>query len=229
MTLATLYAYISRGQLQSEPVPGRPRERRYYREDIERLRERKETRRDPARAAARGLHCGSPVLSSSITLIHHGKPYYRGRDAVKLAEKATLEQVAELLWAAEGSEGERLFEQPCVLSPRQLARLGGLREGPIGSASNGIAAGRGGGSGIVRFTSRGRPPDRSAHRSIVDNYSRKTRFAGSCSPDTTNRMGAGEGGGWRGDSHGAGRLRGPRTECLGVYRQVRGVGGRLAL
>src|SRR5690349_23655392 len=100
VTLATLYAYISRGQLQSEPVPGRPRERRYYREDIQRLRERKESRRDPAKAAARGLHWGNPVLSSSITLIENGKLYYRGRDAVKLAETATLEQVAELLWAA---------------------------------------------------------------------------------------------------------------------------------
>src|SRR5216684_8478094 len=91
---ATLYAYTSRGQLQSEPVPGRPRERRYYREDIERLRERKETRRDPAKAAARGLHWGSPVLTSGITLIQDGKLYYRGRDAVALAQHATVEQVA---------------------------------------------------------------------------------------------------------------------------------------
>src|SRR5271169_4021033 len=91
VTVATLYAYKSRGQLQSEPVPGRPRERRYYREDIERLRERKETRRDPAKAAARGLHWGSPVLASAITLIQDGKLYYRGQDVLKLAEKASLE------------------------------------------------------------------------------------------------------------------------------------------
>src|SRR5213593_2677279 len=93
VTLPTLYAYTSRGQLRSEPVPGRPRERRYFREDVERLRERKETRRDPAKAAARGLHWGSPVLSSSITLIHNGKLYYRGQDVLRLAETATLEQV----------------------------------------------------------------------------------------------------------------------------------------
>jgi citrate synthase len=131
VTRATLYAYTSRGQLQSEPVPGRPRERRYYREDIERLRERKETRRDPERAAARGLHWGSPVLASSITLIHDGRLYYRGHDVVKLAEKATLEQVAELLWAAEGAEQERLFEQLSVLSPRQLARLRSCARDPL--------------------------------------------------------------------------------------------------
>src|ERR1700716_3441528 len=86
ITPATLYAYTSRGQLRSEPIPGRPRERRYYRDDIERLRERKETRQDPARAAARGLHWGDPVRESGNTLIHDGKFYYRGHDAAKLAE-----------------------------------------------------------------------------------------------------------------------------------------------
>ncbi|MBZ5726065.1 MAG: helix-turn-helix domain-containing protein [Acidobacteriia bacterium] len=123
VTRPTLYAYTSRGQLQSAPMPGRPRERRYYREDIERLRARKEARRDPDQAAARGLNWGPPVLASGITLIHNGKLYYRGRDVWELAEKASLEQVAELLWGAEGADRERLFEQPCPLPSRQLARL----------------------------------------------------------------------------------------------------------
>jgi citrate synthase len=135
VTRATLYAYTSRGQLQSEPVPGRPRERRYCREDIARLQERKETRRDPAKAAARGLHWGSPVLASGITLIDDGKLYYRGRDVLKLAGKASLEQVAELLWAAEPAERGRLFEQPLerpgTRSVRQLARLRIRAEDPL--------------------------------------------------------------------------------------------------
>jgi len=131
VTRATLYAYTSRGQLRSEPIPGQPRERRYYREDIERLKERKETRRDPAKAAARGLHWGSPVLQSGITLIQDGKLYYRGRDVAKLAEKASLEQVAELLWGSEPAE--RLFQQPCVLSAAQLSRLRtcAAKDGPL--------------------------------------------------------------------------------------------------
>ena len=131
ITRATLYAYASRGQLRSQSIPGRPRVRRYYREDIERLRERKETRRDPTKAAARGLHWGSPVLESGITLIHDGKVYYRGQDAVKLAESASLEQVAALLWAADEIERERLFEQPLVLSLRQLARLRTCARDPL--------------------------------------------------------------------------------------------------
>jgi citrate synthase len=125
ITLPTLYAYTSRGQVQSEPVPGEARARRYSRPDIERLLERKEARRDPAKAAARGLHWGSPVLSSGITLIHAGKLYYRGRDAIRLAETATLEQVAELLWDA--APEERLFDTagPAVAPP------GTIRDGPL--------------------------------------------------------------------------------------------------
>jgi citrate synthase len=119
VTRATLYAYASRGQLRSEAIPGRSRERRYYREDVERLRERKEVRRDPATAAARGLHWGGPVLESGITLVHDGRIYYRGRDAVKLAETAGVEQAAALLWAAEDLDWER----PLALSPRQLERV----------------------------------------------------------------------------------------------------------
>ncbi|HLJ47512.1 MAG TPA: citrate synthase family protein [Bryobacteraceae bacterium] len=101
ITKATLYAYKSRGQLRSEPVPGQPKEHRYAREDIERLRERKEARRDPAKAAARGLNWGSPVLDSGITCIHDGRLYYRGRDAIELAKTASLEETACLLWNVE--------------------------------------------------------------------------------------------------------------------------------
>ncbi len=128
---ATLYAYASRGQLRSEARPGRPKERRYYREDVERLQQRKEARRDPNAAAARGLHWGGPVLESGITLINDGRFYYRGRDAVRLAETANVEHAAALLWAVDETERERLFEQPCPLSPRQLAQLRACTKDPF--------------------------------------------------------------------------------------------------
>jgi citrate synthase len=123
VTRATLYAYTSRGQLRSEPVPGRTRERRYYREDVDRLKERKVARRDPSKAAAYGLHWGEPVLESGITLIHGGTFYYRGHDAVKLAETASVEDVAALLWGASDTEPARLFDQPTPLDAGQLAQL----------------------------------------------------------------------------------------------------------
>ena len=127
----TLYAYTSRGHLRSEAVPGRPRERRYHREDVERLLERKETRRDPAKAAARGLHWGGPVLESGITLIHDGRFFYRGHDALALAKIATLEETATLLWGADDNERERLFAQRCPLSRRQWSSVRALTTDPL--------------------------------------------------------------------------------------------------
>src|SRR5580765_5302741 len=106
VTRATLYSYASRGQLRSESIPERPRERRYLCEDVERLKERQEGRRDPTKAAARGLDWGGPVLESGITLIHGGRFFYRGHDALALAKIATLEETATLLWGADDNERE---------------------------------------------------------------------------------------------------------------------------
>jgi citrate synthase len=71
------------------------------------------------------------VLASGITLIHEGQLYYRGKDLRNLATTATLEDVAELLWAAEASERNRLFQQPDVLSADQLKRLRACTKDPV--------------------------------------------------------------------------------------------------
>src|SRR5215813_469473 len=91
----TLYAYVSRGLLCSVAVPD-SRERRYRPEDVERLR--------AGRGSGRGTRSEplTPVIDSSICLIEDGRFYYRGQDAARLAETATLEDIAELLWGAEG-------------------------------------------------------------------------------------------------------------------------------
>src|ERR671939_2030509 len=67
--LPTLYAYVSRGLIRSEPVGGTGRNRRYRAEDIQKLKERKEQRRDPSRLTENALHWGTPVMESAITLI----------------------------------------------------------------------------------------------------------------------------------------------------------------
>ncbi|MFP5246809.1 MAG: citrate synthase family protein, partial [Thermoanaerobaculia bacterium] len=107
---ATLYAYVSRGYVRSEPVPGKPRERRYAREDVERLRVRAEERRNPEKAAENALRWGVPILESAITLIADGKLYYRGHDACALARERSLEDVASLIWT--GTIDEDLFDTP---------------------------------------------------------------------------------------------------------------------
>lgn len=107
---ATLYAYVSRDFVRSEAVPGKPRERRYAREDVERLRVRAEERRNPEKAAAHALRWGVPILESAITLIADGKLYYRGRDASELARTHSLEEVAALIWT--GSFEADVFDTP---------------------------------------------------------------------------------------------------------------------
>src|SRR5690349_18043678 len=88
---ATLYAYVSRGLIRSQPRPGDSRAHGYSRDDVERLRQRTEARRDPALAAAHALEWGVPVLESSITFIDGRALYYRGHDAVALAASRSLE------------------------------------------------------------------------------------------------------------------------------------------
>ena len=95
---ATLYAYVSRGLIESRPGPGH-RSRLYLRRDVERLAQRKKAGRGAARGAAQSLDRGLPVMETAISLIRPDSPYYRGRAAVAMArEGATLEDVARLLW-----------------------------------------------------------------------------------------------------------------------------------
>lgn len=98
VTKNTLYAYVSRGLVRSEPADTSRRTRRYRADDVRRLKRKKELRQDPATAAQTALDWGLPVLESALTLIDEGRFYYRGRDACALARTHTLEEVAPLLW-----------------------------------------------------------------------------------------------------------------------------------
>src|SRR5919106_1632535 len=97
VNIFTIYAYVSRGLIRSEPTSGKKRVRRYYREDVQQLKERKELRRNPAKLAEQALHWGAPVLESTITLIANGSLYYRGHDVLALAAARTVEEVASLI------------------------------------------------------------------------------------------------------------------------------------
>src|SRR5919112_463548 len=107
VSLATLYAYVSRGMIRSEAV-GRGRSRRYRAEDVRRLKERKERRRDPDGVVEGALHWGTPVMESGITLIADGRLYYRGRDVADLAARSTVEEVAALIWTADEAKAPTL-------------------------------------------------------------------------------------------------------------------------
>ena len=127
VSVATLYAYVSRGMIRSEAAGGSGRRRRYRAEDVRRLKERKERRRDPDAVVEDALSWGTPVLESEITLVTDDGLYYRGRDAVALSAGSTVEEVAALIWTGYPARAAELFppEQP-ELPPRMGDALGSL-------------------------------------------------------------------------------------------------------
>jgi citrate synthase len=120
---ATLYAYVSRGFLRSEAGGGATRERRYSREDIERLTRKNEERRDPERAAQHALQWGLPILESSITLIAGGRLYYRGWDVAELARTRSVEEVASLIWTGDFATPIAFSAPPRFHLPRGVEGL----------------------------------------------------------------------------------------------------------
>lgn len=99
----TLYAYVSRGRIEARPDPDDPRRSRYRVADVGQLAERKRRGRKAAEVAAGAIAWGEPVLTSAITTIAQGRLFYRGRDAVELAEHASLEATARLLRGGHGA------------------------------------------------------------------------------------------------------------------------------
>jgi citrate synthase len=94
---ATLYAYVSRGQVQS--VASKGRARLYRRADVLRLKAKREGRTTSSVELGSVLRWGDPVLDSSITEVLSDGPRYRGQSSIELCEaRVGYEAVAELLW-----------------------------------------------------------------------------------------------------------------------------------
>jgi citrate synthase len=93
VSVATLYAYVSRKQIRSEKVAG-TKARRYWKADIDRLRGREpQSAKDPGET--------SISTQTAITLITDGGLYFRGKSAMELAQSSTLESLAAFLWEAD--------------------------------------------------------------------------------------------------------------------------------
>lgn len=94
----TLYANVSRKRIRVKPDPGDPRRSLYHAADVRRLAAQRQGRPSRERVAAESVSWGSPVLESGICTVAQGRLWYRGQDAVQLASRSTLEEVAALLW-----------------------------------------------------------------------------------------------------------------------------------
>jgi citrate synthase len=110
---ATLYAYVSRGVLRRKRAAG-GRQSLFEAAEIDELARRGRPRRPPSLAEL--------VIESEITAFVHGRPHYRGRDAVELAATWSFEDVASWLWTGERSAGQAWTCRPEALAAGIRAR-----------------------------------------------------------------------------------------------------------
>jgi len=96
---ATLYAYVSRGLIRSEPSSD-SRSHRYRAGDVRLLKQRRTPSPEPR--GLRSFDADLPVMDSAIATITEDGPIYRGVNCVDLAERDTLEHTATLLWDVSG-------------------------------------------------------------------------------------------------------------------------------
>src|SRR5277367_5142812 len=94
---ATLYAYVSRGMIRSEPS-GDTRSHRYRAEDVRALKNRRAPHLE--QRSLKTFDADLPILDSAISTITEQGSFYRGVNSVTLSESASAEQAATLLWDA---------------------------------------------------------------------------------------------------------------------------------
>ena len=126
-----LYSYVSRGLVRTRPDESNPRAHFCAAADIDALAKRRARAKRPAAAAAGALDWGLPVLETRLSSIEAGTLRFRGRDAIELAETATLEEVAALLWATPvaafpGQPGALPIPAAPRVTDRAIARLAAL-------------------------------------------------------------------------------------------------------
>ncbi len=128
---ATLYAYVSRGLIRSEPSAD-SRSHRYRAEDIRGLKERRTPSPEPR--GLRSFDADLPVMDSAIATITEDGPIYRGVNCVDLAEKDTLEHTATLLWDVTGVDPFAPNNCPFVSGEMRAIAEAAHRAAPIDRA-----------------------------------------------------------------------------------------------
>jgi citrate synthase len=128
---ATLYAYVSRGLIRSEPSPD-SRSHRYRAEDIRDLKERRTPSVEPR--GFRSFDPELPVMDSAIATITEEGAIYRGVNCIVLAEKDTLEHAATLLWDITGVDPFAPDNCPHVSDEMRAIAEAARRAAPIDRA-----------------------------------------------------------------------------------------------
>jgi citrate synthase len=135
----TLYANVSRGKIRAKPDDGDPRRSLYHRDDVLRMARRANGRRKVEVVSAGAMQYGDPVLPSSISTAVDGRLLYRGHDAVALADTASLEDIAALLWECDAAESAALWPAGAGASPAAALPGGALAAGLLALAHRSAA------------------------------------------------------------------------------------------
>src|SRR6185437_5690385 len=83
----TLYASVSRKRIRAKLDPDDPRRSLYHAGDVRHLAARGRGRPGKERVATESVSWGIPVLASGISTVAHVRLWYRGEDAMQLAER----------------------------------------------------------------------------------------------------------------------------------------------
>lgn len=111
----TLYANVSRGKVRARPDDLDPRRSLYHRDDVLRMTRRSNGRRKVDAVSAQAMQYGDPVLSTALSTAAGGRLLYRGHDAAELANTASLEDAAALLWGCEPALIHAAMAEPATL------------------------------------------------------------------------------------------------------------------
>ena len=122
----TVYAYVSRGKIEVTSDPTDTRRSLYRAEDVATLARRKQAGRKHETLATNTLFGAEPSIPTSISTFVRERLYFRGRDAVALADTATLEDAARLLW--DSAQAVDLSSSVRIDKPGRVAAFMALAE-----------------------------------------------------------------------------------------------------
>ena len=113
----TLYAYVSRRQIEVRWDPDHASRKLYRASDISTLMKKRDLGRARKKIAASTMAWGEPIINTRISTIIRGRLYYRGKDVVQLADTATFEEIAQILWESAELPRFPAFEPTAVDGP----------------------------------------------------------------------------------------------------------------
>ncbi|NYE60853.1 citrate synthase [Duganella sp. 1224] len=144
----TLYANVSRGKIRAKPDGEDPRRSLYHRDDVLRMARRANGRRKVDVVSSEAMQYGDPVLPSAISTAWDGRLLYRGHDAATLADSASLEDIATLLWQCPADEVASQAASQAA-GAAEAAEATGVAEAASAAGAAGLAVATGNGSALA--------------------------------------------------------------------------------